>query len=86
MKSCTSNSRKAKIDVSLGRAVTLASDKPTFFVWANVRGVRGEFDDNAVTLVPGRPRTFVFTPYDKTTSPQAFKAAFSVTHLAELCK
>ena len=51
-----------------------------------MRGIRGEFDDNAVTLVPDRPRTFVFTPYDKTTPPQAFKAAFSVTHLADLCK
>ncbi|MBQ3098754.1 MAG: hypothetical protein IJC66_11430 [Kiritimatiellae bacterium] len=52
----------------------------------DVKGIRGEFDDNAVTLVPGIPRTFVFTPYDKTTSPQAFKAALSVTHLADLCK
>ena len=74
---------KAEID---GFKVTLTTDKPAFWTWMDVRGVRGEFDDNAVTLVPGQPRTFVFTPYDKTTSPQAFKAAFSVTHLAELCK
>jgi len=43
-----------------------------------------QLNDNAVTLVPGQPRTFVFTPYDKATSPQSFKAAFSVTHLADL--
>ena len=69
-----------------GFKVTLTTDKPAFWTWMDVKGIRGEFDDNAVTLVPGIPRTFVFTPYDKTTSPQAFKAALSVTHLADLCK
>jgi hypothetical protein len=29
-------------------------------VWANVCGVRGEFDDNAFTLLPGRPKTLAF--------------------------
>jgi len=38
-----------------------------------------------VTLLPGKPRTFVFTAKDAVT-PEMFKAAFSVTHLAELCK
>jgi beta-mannosidase len=51
----------AKVSVkSEGRRVIVASDKPAFFVWANVRGVRGEFDDNAFTLLPGRPRTLTF--------------------------
>ena len=57
----------AKIDVAPGPAapcaaqITLAADKPAFFVWANVRGVRGEFDDNCLTLLPGRPRTLTFS-------------------------
>ena len=71
---------RAEID---GFKVTLTTDKPAFWVWMNAKGIRGEFDDNAVTLVPGWPRTFTFKPKDPVT-PTAFKAAFSVTHLTEL--
>ncbi len=71
---------KAEID---GFKVTLTTDKPAFWVWMNAKGIRGEFDDNAVTLVPGWPRTFTFKPKDPVT-PAAFKDAFSVTHLTEL--
>ena len=74
---------KAEID---GFNVTLTTDKPAFWVWMNAKGVRGEFDDNAVTLVPGRPRTFTFSPKDASTAPAKFKAAFTVTHLMEICK
>ena len=74
---------KAEID---GFKVTLTTDKPAFWVWMNVKGIRGEFDDNAVTLVPGEKRVFTFTPSDKATTPEAFKAAFTVTHLIEICK
>jgi beta-mannosidase len=68
-----------------GFNVTLTTDKPAFWVWMNAKGIRGEFDDNAVTLLPGQPRTFAFKAKDAVT-PEMFKAAFSVTHLAELCK
>ncbi len=74
---------KAEIN---GFKVTLSTDKPAFWVWMNVKGIRGEFDDNAVTLVPGEKRVFTFEPADKATTPEAFKAAFTVTHLAEICK
>ena len=74
---------KAEID---GFKVTLTTDKPAFWVWMNVKGIRGEFDDNAVTLVPGEKRVFTFEPADKSTTPEAFKAAFTVTHLMEICK
>ncbi len=43
-------------DVS-GHNVTLTTDRPAFFVWLDVPGVRGEFDDNSFTLLPGEPRT-----------------------------
>ena len=52
-------------DVS-GRRVTLSADRPAFFVWADVPGVRGEFDDNSFTLLPGEPRTIEFRPADDT--------------------
>ena len=74
---------KAEIN---GFTVTLTTDKPAFWVWMNAKGIRGEFDDNAVTLVPGQKRVFTFKPADKATTPEAFKSAFSVTHLAEICK
>ena len=74
---------KAEID---GFKVTLTTDKPAFWVWMNAKGIRGEFDDNAVTLVPGEKRVFTFEPADKSTTPEAFKAAFTVTHLMEICK
>jgi beta-mannosidase len=74
---------KAEID---GFKVTLTTDKPAFWVWMNAKGFRGEFDDNAVTLVPGVKRVFAFKPADKATTPEAFRAAFSVTHLTEICK
>ena len=73
---------KAEID---GFKVTLTTDKPAFWVWMNAKGIRGEFDDNAVTLVPGKPRTFTFKAKDAIT-PELFKKSFSVTHLAELGK
>ena len=73
---------KAEID---GFKVTLTTDKPAFWVWMNAKGIRGEFDDNAVTLVPGDPRTFTFKAKDSIT-PELFKKSFSVTHLAELGK
>ena len=74
---------KAEVD---GFKVTLTTDKPAFWVWMNAKGIRGEFDDNAITLVPGVKRVFTFEPADKATTPEAFKSAFSVTHLAEICK
>ena len=78
---------KANVNAEIdGFKVTLTTDKPAFWVWMNVKGIRGEFDDNAVTLVPGVKRVFTFEPADKATTPEAFKAAFTVTHLAEICK
>ena len=63
--------------------VTLSVDKPAFFVWANVWRTRGEFDDNAFTLYPGEPRTLVFTSKTPGLTLDAFRKAFSVTHLRE---
>ena len=75
---------KCRIATSFdGFKVTLTSDKPAFFVWVNVKDVRGEFDDNSILLLPDRPVTLIFAPKDKATTPETFRKAFSVTHLRE---
>ena len=64
--------------------ITLSTDKPAFFVWANARGVRGEFDDNAFTLLPGRPRTLSFTSKDGEVSLDDFIKSLKASHLSGL--
>ena len=66
--------------------VTLAADKPAFFVWANVWRTRGEFDDNSVTLYPGEPRRLTFTPKVPGLTLDTFKKSFSVMHLRDTYK
>ena len=66
-----------------GLTVTLTTDKPAFFCWANVTGVKGEFDDNCVTVLPGRPVKLAFTPKQKGVTPELFKSRFSLRHLRE---
>ena len=63
--------------------VTLTTDKPAFFVWANVSGIRGEFNDNSFTLFPGRPVTLTFTPKDSTATFPDFAKALTVKHLRQ---
>ena len=65
-----------------GLRVTLSTDKPAFFVWANARGVPGEFSDNSITLLPGEPRTLVFSPKGHGTDAETFRRAFSLSHLS----
>jgi len=59
------------------RSYVLSSDAPAFFVWANAKGVPGEFDDNCFTLLPGRSRTIRF---DHAIAP----GKIDVKHLAAL--
>ena len=68
-----------------GFKVTLESDRPAFFVWANADGLAGEFDDNSFTLLPGRPKTIVFTPKSTAVTPETFRRAFSLRHLRAAC-
>jgi len=60
--------------------VTLATDKPAFFVWCNVSGIPGEFSDNSFTLLPGQPVTLAFTPKAQA-SFEDFKKNLTVSHL-----
>ena len=78
----------AKIDATVGRddpiapQITLTTDKPAFFVWVNATGVRGEFDDNSFTLLPGEPRTLTFATKEPTNA-EAFANSLSVTDLSK---
>lgn len=65
--------------------IRLSVLKPAFCVWANVRGIRGEFDDNCLTLLPGRPVELTFRSKSPI-SAELFARSLSVTHLAELFK
>jgi beta-mannosidase len=66
--------------------VTLTTDKPAFFVWANAEGIRGEFSDNSFALFPGRPVTLTFTPKDEAATFDDFAKALTVTHLRKTYK
>ena len=67
---------KVTTTVTPSGALELATDRPAFYVWANVKGVRGEFDDNCFTLLPGRPNTLTFVG-------KLSRDALTVTHLAD---
>jgi beta-mannosidase len=62
--------------------VRLETDRPALWAWADVAGVAGEFDDNSVNLLPGRPVELVFTPEQPVTAA-AFAAALTVRHLRQ---
>ena len=77
---------KANVKVEVdGFRVILSTDKPAYWVWANAKGIPGEFDDNAITLVPSTPRVLTFTPKGKVT-PEQFKAALTIVNLNDLTK
>ena len=63
-----------------GFRVTVSSDKPALFVQLNADGIAGEFDDNSLTLLPGRPVTLTFAPKGAVDAA-AFAKAVSVLHL-----
>jgi beta-mannosidase len=65
-----------------GFAVTLTTDAPAFWVRLDATGIRGEFDDNGFGLLPGEPRTVVFTPKEKTTLTE-FRKKLVLRHLRD---
>jgi len=73
--------RKADIQCKTdGCELTLTSDFPAFFVQVDLKNVRGEFDDNSLTLLPGRPRKITFKPKE---DRPALLPVPSVMHLAK---
>ena len=75
--------RNAAVSVSVdGFKVKLLSDVPAFFVWLNATGIPGEFSDNSLTLLPGRPVVVEFKPKG-TVDADAFRRALSVYDLSK---
>jgi beta-mannosidase len=79
-KKCELARPRIRMDVTDGYRVKLRTDKPAFFVSVTAEGIRGEFDDNCITLLPGHPRTLSFTPKQKVT-PALFGKSLSLQHL-----
>ena len=40
----------------------LSSDRPAFYVFAELKGIRAVFSDNSITLLPGEIRELTFRP------------------------
>ena len=68
--------------VPKGFTVTLTTDVPAFWVRLDVAGVRGEFDDNGITLLPGAARRLLFVPKEKTTLAE-FRRNLALRHLRD---
>ena len=79
-KRCELAKPQIRLQVGKNYRVTLRTDKPAFFVALNATGIRGEFDDNCITLLPGQTRTLQFTPKQPVTLAQ-FKKALSINQL-----
>jgi beta-mannosidase len=61
---------------------TLQTDRPAFYVALETAGLPGWWDDNGITLLPGRGRTLTFHPAGQVTSPQ-LKKALTIRHLRQ---
>ena len=65
--------------------VEALTDKPAFFFSLDAPGVKGEFDGNCLTLLPGRTERFVYTAKQKLSLKQ-FNDVLSFKHLRQTFK
>jgi len=82
-KECDLAASKVKMQVKssgAGFEVSLSADRPAFGLTLEAEGIRGEFDDNSITLLPGQTRTLLFTPKQKTDLGR-FKKSIKLFHL-----
>ncbi len=68
--------------VKEGFEVKMEADRPAFYVGIFAEGVKGEFDDNCFTLIPGEARTLLFVPRQEVTTEE-FKKSLLVKHLRQ---
>lgn len=84
-KSCELRKSKVKVNViedKNGLVVELSTDKPAFYVNLEIPGINGIFEDNSITLLPGKKESLTFTPKQQVSKIQLQKA-ITVKHLAE---
>ena len=62
--------------------VELSCDKPAFFVTLETPGIKGIFEDNSITLLPGKQIVIEFLP-KQSTSIRELEKALTVKHLRE---
>jgi beta-mannosidase len=72
--------KAAAREVNGSYQVEVSTDMPAFFVSLECKGIRGEFDDNCFTLLPGKPRTLAFAPKEAVTF-KGFQDSLKVSHL-----
>ncbi len=66
--------RHAVREVKGRLVVELEADKPAFFVSLDAQALKGRFDDNMVTLLPGEKRTLTFLPKEPVAAKTLAKA------------
>lgn len=85
-KKCDLSPAKIELGVSEtkgGFQVDLCTDRPAFWLSVNADGVRGEFDDNAFTLLPGETRRLHFRPKGTLPPLSTFKKSLGLRHLRD---
>ena len=66
--------------------VTVFTDYPAFFVTLNATGIKGEFDDNCFTILPGELRKLTFRSKTSLLSKKQLQDAITIQHLRETYK
>jgi beta-mannosidase len=66
-----------------GFELRLNADRPAFFTTVNIEGVPGIFDDNSLTLMPGKERKLTFLPRKTPVNLTQVKRGLKVKHLRE---
>ena len=83
-KRCSFRRAAVKAEVRAGKGgtfeVALSTDKPAFFVTLDTPGIPGVFSDNSLSLLPGEPKTLVFTPWTETNAA-AIRKSLSINFL-----
>lgn len=62
--------------------VRLESDRPALWTWLDAGAIAGEFDDNSVTVLPGRSLDLIFSPAIPV-SCRDFTAELTIRHLRQ---
>jgi len=63
--------------------VVLTTDKPAFYVWLETAGIKGRFDDNSVTVLPGRKVELTFKATAGKVTKEQLAASLRLNHLRQ---